>query len=572
VLSLITWSLLIVISVKYLLVIMRAENRGEGGIVALVALLNPWRARSGSTRYLLMLLGLFGGALLYGDGAITPAISVLSAVEGLNVATPAFQRFVVPITVMILIGLFAIQRRGTGGLGNIFGPGMAVWFLALAALGINGIVANPGVLKALSPWYGMEFFLRNGLAGFVVLGSVFLVVTGGEALYADMGHFGRKPIRLAWFVLVLPALLLNYFGQGALILDTPAEAREPFYHLAPDWATYPLVILATFATIIASQAMISGAFSLTRQLVQLGQLPRMNIVQTSSDEQGQIYIPIVNWLLMIATLALVLGFKSSTALASAYGIAVCTTMVVTTILAFFVARRYDWNPIAAAFLMLLFLTIDLAFFGSNLFKIADGGWVPVAMAAALFVLMTTWSRGRQLFQKRVSEDEESTQELARRIAIDPPHRIPGTGIFLTGGDHAPAYLLRHLERNRVLHERVVLLTVQTIDEPHVPAVERLRAYSIAPGVFRLVIRYGFMQTPHVPLALAQSGALGLDVDLENATYYLGRATLIPSDTLPGMALWRDYLFAYMAHNATRATDFYRLPPEDVVELGFHVEI
>lgn len=572
VLSLITWSLLLVISVKYLLVIMRAENRGEGGIIALVALLNPWRARSGSTRYLLMMLGLFGGALLYGDGAITPAISVLSAVEGLSVATPGLHRFVVPITVVILIGLFAIQRRGTGGLGIIFGPGMALWFLVLAALGIQGILSNPAVLTALNPWYALEFFLRNGFAGFIVLGSVFLVVTGGEALYADMGHFGRTPIRLAWFALVLPALLLNYFGQGALILAEPKEASEPFYHLGPDWATYPLVGLATFATIIASQAMISGAFSLTRQLVQLGQLPRMNIIQTSSDERGQIYIPVVNWLLMIATLALVLGFRSSTALASAYGIAVCTTMVVTTILAFFVARRFDWNPLAAGALMVVFLSIDLAFFGSNLFKIEDGGWVPVVMAAALFVLMTTWSRGRQLFQKRVAEDEESTQELARRIAVEPPHRIPGTGIFLTGGDHAPAYLLRHLERNRVLHERVVLLTVQTIDEPHVPAVERLRAYSIAPGVFRLVIRYGFMQTPHVPLALAQSGALGLDIDLENATYYLGRATLIPSDTLPGMALWRDYLFAYMAHNATRATDFYRLPPEDVVELGFHVEI
>ncbi len=572
VLGLITWSLVLVISIKYLLVIMRAENKGEGGIVALVALLNPWRARAGSTRYFLMLLGLFGAALLYGDGAITPAISVLSAIEGLSVATPAFQRFVVPITVVILIGLFAIQRRGTGRLGSIFGPGMMLWFLVIGALGVNGIIANPSVLQALNPWLAIDFFLRNGVMGFVVLGSIFLVVTGGEALYADMGHFGRTPIRFAWFALVLPALLLNYFGQGALILNAPDLATEPFYHLAPDWATYPLVGLATFATIIASQAMITGAFSLTSQLVQLGQLPRVNIIQTSSDEQGQIYIPIVNWLLMIATLALVFGFRSSTALASAYGIAVCTTMVVTTILAFFVARRYDWNPVAAALLMLLFLTVDLAFFGSNLIKIADGGWVPVVMAVVLFVLMTTWSRGRQLFQRRVAEDEETTQELARRIALDPPYRIRGTGIFLTGGEHAPAYLLRHLERNKVLHEHVVLLTVQTVDEPHVPVVERLRAYSISPGIYRLVIRYGFMQTPHVPLALAQAEALGLDIDHENLTYYLGRATLIPTDTLPGMALWRDYLFAYMAHNATRATDFYRLPPEDVVELGFHVEI
>jgi KUP system potassium uptake protein len=572
VLSLITWSLILVISIKYLVVIMRADNRGEGGIVALVALLNPWRARRGSSRYFLMLLGLFGAALLYGDGAITPAISVLSAIEGLEVATPALTRFVLPLTLVVLFGLFAIQRKGTGGLGVIFGPAMAVWFAVIAALGVYGILENPQVLWALNPWQGVHFFVREGTTGFVILGSVFLVVTGGEALYADMGHFGRKPIRLVWFALVLPALLLNYYGQGALILDAPKEATNPFYHLAPDWATYILVALATVATVIASQAMISGAFSLTRQLVQLGQLPRVEIIQTSSDEQGQIYIPVVNWLLMAATLALVLAFKNSSALAAAYGIAVCTTMVVTTILAFFVARRYDWNPIAAGMLGLLFLIVDLAFFGANLIKIADGGWVPVVMAAGLFVLMTTWARGRQLFQKRISEGEETTSEFARMIAAEPPHRISGTGIFLTGGDHAPAYLLRHLERNRVLNERIILLTVQTVDEPHVPAIERLRAWSVAPGLHRLVIRYGFMQTPNVPVALRLCGQLGLEIDIESVTYYLGRATLIPSDKLPGMALWRDHLFSYLAHNAARATDFYRLPPEDVVELGFHVEI
>jgi len=571
VLSLITWALILVITVKYLLYIMRADNRGEGGIIALVALLNPWRVRRGSTRYILMMMGLFGGALLYGDGAITPAISVLSAVEGLQVATPALQRYVIPITVVILVGLFAAQRRGTGGLGALFGPGMALWFTVLAALGVYGIVQNPSVLQAVNPWIAVEFFLRNGLAGFVVLGSIFLVVTGGEALYADMGHFGRKPIRLAWFVLVLPALLLNYYGQGALILQSPADANEPFYHLAPTWATYPLVALATFATIIASQAMISGAFSVTRQVVQLDQLPRLNIIQTSSNEQGQIYIPIINWMLMLATVALVLGFRSSSALASAYGIAVCTTMVVTTILAFFVARRHDWRPMTAILLTVLFLIIDLAFFSANLFKFWDGGWVPMVMALLLFVMMTTWSRGRQLFVKRIVGDG-SPQELARRIEQEAPHRIPGVGIFLTAGDRAPSYLLRHLDRNHVLNERIVLLTVQTLDEPYVSAAERMSAYGVSPGLYRLVIRYGFMQTPNIPVALRLCKSLGLDIDLEHITYYIGRATLIPSDKVPGMALWRDHVFAFLSRNAMRATDFYRLPPEDVVELGFHVEI
>ena len=572
VLSLITWSLILVISIKYLVVVMRADNRGEGGTIALLALLNPWRARRGSVRYWLMLLGLIGAALLYGDGTITPAISVLSAVEGLEVATPAMSRFVVPATMVILTGLFLLQRHGTTGLGRIFGPAMAIWFVVLAALGVNGIIDHPRVLLALNPLFGLEFLGREGITSFTILGSVFLVVTGGEALYADMGHFGRKPIRLVWFALVLPALLMNYYGQAALVLDAPTEATNPFYHLAPDWATYPLVGLATVATVIASQAMITGAFSVTSQLVQLGQLPRMEIIQTSSDERGQIYIPVVNWLIAAGSLALVLAFKSSSALASAYGIAVCTTMVTTTVLAFFVARRFDWNPIAAIGFGGLFAVIDLSFFASNVAKVADGGWVPMVMGAAIFALMTTWARGRQLFQKRIADGEETTTEFARLIAAEPPHRIPGTGIFLTGGDHAPAYLLRHLERNRVLNERIILLTVQTIEEPYVPAIERLRAWSVAPGLHRLVIRYGFMQTPNVPVALRLTGQLGLDIDIESVTYYLGRATLIPSDKLPGMALWRDHLFSYLAHNAARATDFYRLPPEDVVELGFHVEI
>jgi KUP system potassium uptake protein len=572
VLSLLTWALILVVTLKYLAIVLRADNKGEGGTVALVALLNPWRARRGSQRYVLMLLGLFGAALMYGDGAITPAISVLSAVEGLSVATPAFQPYVVPVTLVIIVGVFLMQSRGTGGIGALFGPGMAVWFLTLAALGLHGVVGNPDVLVALSPLHAVEFFLRNGTAGFLVLGSVFLVVTGAEALYADMGHFGRSPIRRAWLFLVLPALLLNYYGQGALILSQGDAIHNPFYQLAPGWMTYPLVGLTTFATTIASQAMITGAFSLTRQLVQLGQLPRMNIIQTSGDEQGQIYIPAVNWFLMIICIALVLSFRSSSNLAAAYGIAVSSTMVVTTILAFFVARRFDWRPEVALPLLIVFLAIDLSFFGANLLKVMAGGWVPLVMAILIFTLMTTWSRGRKLLQARIAEGELSPTELAEQVRRDPPFKIPGTGVYLTAGDHAPAYLLRHLERNRVLHERIVLLTVQTADEPRVPAVERLRGWGIAPGIYRLVIRYGFMQTPNVPVALRFSEQLGLDIDIDHVTYFLGRATLIPSDTLPGMALWRDHLFAFMAHNATRATDFYGLPPEDVVELGFHVEI
>ncbi len=572
VLSLISWALILVVTIKYLAIVLRADNKGEGGTIALVALLNPWRARRGSQRYVLMLLGLFGASLMYGDGAITPAISVLSAVEGLNVATPAFQPFVVPITLVIIVGIFLMQSRGTAGIGALFGPGMTLWFLVLGALGVHGIIGNPAVLAAINPLHGIVFFMNNGFAGFIVLSSVFLCVTGAEALYADMGHFGRSPIRRAWLALVLPALLLNYYGQGALILTGSADIHNPFYQVAPDWMAYPLVGLTTFATIIASQAMITGAFSLTSQLVQLGQLPRMNIVQTSSDEQGQIYIPAVNWLLMLACCGLVLAFRSSSALAAAYGIAVSSTMVVTTILTFFVARRYDWRASITYPLAALFLTIDVGFFSANLFKIMDGGWVPVLLAIAIFTLMTTWSRGKKLFQSRIADSEESTGELARRVRENPPHKIAGTGVFMTGGDHAPAYLLRHLERNRVLHERMVLLTVQTVDEPRVPAVERLRGWGVAPGIYRLVIRYGFMQTPNVPVALRFSEQLGLDIDIDNLTYYLGRATLIPSDDLPGMALWRDHLFAFMAHNATRATDFYGLPPEDVVELGFHVEI
>lgn len=572
VLSLVVWSLLIVVSGKYLLYVMRAENKGEGGIAALVALLNPWRARRGSKRWWLMLFGLFGAALLYGDGALTPAVSVLSAIEGLEVATPAFKPYVVPATVVLLIALFAIQRFGTGGIGAIFGPVMLLWFVVLGALGVYGIVQHPQVLAALSPHYAVEYFLRERLHGFIVLGSVFLVLTGAEALYADMGHFGRNPIRHGWFAVVLPGLVLNYFGQGATILLDPLGVKDPFYQLAPGWALYPLVGLATMATVIASQALISGVFSLTRQLVQLGQLPRMAIVQTSRDERGQIYIPSLNWILMLATIALVVGFKSSSALAAAYGIAVSTTMVITTVLAYYVARRYGWSRWSSLSLTVFLMVIDLAFFGSNLLKLADGGWVPVVMALVVFTLMTTWGRGRLLMTEAVTDTDSSYKEFINRLQTDPPYRIKGTGVFLTGGDRVPAYLLRHLERNKVLHEHVILLTVKTLDEPRVASASRMQVVGLAPGILRVTLRYGFMQIPNVPAAMRLCEKAGLQVDPDHLTYYLGRETPVPSAEVPGMALWRDRLFAFLARNAMRATDYYQLPPEDVVEIGVHIEI
>ncbi|MDI3261180.1 MAG: KUP/HAK/KT family potassium transporter, partial [Sinobacteraceae bacterium] len=414
VLSLVVWALIVVVSIKYLLFVMRADNKGEGGIVALVALLNPWRAERGSLRYWLMLLGLFGGALLYGDGTITPAISVLSAVEGLNVATAAFEPYVIPITVAILIGMFLLQSRGTGDIGTLFGPVIVLWLLALAGLGVRGILLHPEVLRAFDPRYAAWFLYHRGAFGFLVLGAVFLVVTGAETLYADMGHFGRRPIYLAWFALVLPALLLNYFGQGALVLAQGAAIHQPFYQLAPVWALYPLVGLTTAATIIASQAVISGSFSLTHQLVALGQLPRLGIVQTSTEEQGQIYVPAVNWLLMILTVGLVLGFKSSDALAAAYGIAVSGTMVITTVLAYFVAGgRFGWPSWLTATVCAVFLTVDLVFFGANLIKIEDGGWYPIAVAAGAFTVMTTWARGRVLLRQQLAVDAESFDVLVK---------------------------------------------------------------------------------------------------------------------------------------------------------------
>jgi len=573
VLSLIFWALMIIISLKYLLFVMRADNHGEGGILALLALLAPWRDLSRKSRVILF-IGLFGAALLYGDGAITPAISVLSAVEGVEIAAPGLKPYVLPITIAILILLFRFQKRGTSRIGAVFGPVMLLWFATLALLGIMWIVRAPKVLAAINPAYGVDFFIHNGWRGFVVLGAVFLVVTGGEALYADMGHFGRIPIRLAWFALVLPALLLNYFGQAALILHNPEQAIQPFFNLAPGWALYPLVVLATLATVIASQAVISGAFSLTRQAVQLGQCPHVHIVQTSPEEIGQIYIPSVNWMLMIVTISLVLGFGSSSKLAGAYGVAVSTTMVITVVLAFFVAiRKWQWHPVTTGLIALLFLSVDLSFFGANMLKIEAGGWFPLAAGGTIFTMMTTWRRGREILAQRLDETKEPLDLFLLRLAADPPLRVPGTAVFLVKQvPGTPPQLLHHLAHNQVLHEQVVLLTVVTREVPRVTAAKRLDVIRLEQGFSKVIVNYGFMQSPHVPAALRGCESFGLKVDLDTTSFYLARETLIPSQKRRGMMLWREKLFSLMTRNALPATDFFRIPPERVVELGIRIEI
>jgi len=574
VLSLIFWALVIVISVKYLLVLLRADNDGEGGILVLLALLRPWPDTSLRSRKILIALGLFGAALLYSDGMITPAISVLSAIEGVGIATPALKPYVVPITVLVLVLLFLFQKKGTASVGMVFGPVMLIWFLTLALLGVVSILRQPEVLAAVSPVYAIKFFLHNGWTGFLILGAVFLAVTGGEVIYADMGHFGRLPIRLTWFSLVMPALLLNYFGQGALILGNPGGITEPFYQLAPSWAIYPLVLLATLATVIASQAVISGAFSLTRQAVQLGEFPRLRIIQTSPETIGQVYVPGINWMLMISTVALVLGFGSSVRLAGAYGVAITSTMAITTVLAFFVMhRRQQWSLIAAGTVFGSFLIVDLAFLGANLPKIQHGGWIPLLVAGIVFILMSTWRRGRTILEYRLRDTTMSQDKLLARIDQDLPLRVSGTAIFMTGRSaETPPMLLHHLEHNQVLHEQVVLLTVITNDVPRVPASERLEVSQLRQGFYRVFAYYGFMQSPNVPVALRECERYGLNVDLDKTTYYLGWETLIPSQEFPGMSFWRKTVFAFMARNAARATAFYAIPPERVVEIGIHVEL
>ncbi|MBP7147390.1 MAG: potassium transporter Kup [Acidobacteria bacterium] len=573
VLSLIFWSLVLVISTWYVAFIMRADNKGEGGIMALLALLLPRRGAIRRLQGIAIALALLGTSLLYGDSVITPAISVLSAMEGLNIATPLFQPFVVPLTVGVLVALFAIQRRGTAGVGAIFGPVMLLWFATIAALGLRAIAAQPGVLVAVDPRHAVDFFLRNGMAGYLVLGAVVLAVTGAEALYADMGHFGHRPIRLSWFALVLPALLLNYFGQGALLLRDPESAFNPFYRLSPDWGLYPLVVLATAATVIASQAVISSAFSITRQAVFLGYVPRLDIEHTSSRRIGQIYVRRVNGALMIATIGLVLGFRSATNLAGAYGVAVTGTMVMTTSLFALLAwRRWRWHPLLVLLLASVFLSIDLSLFGSTLVKIGQGGWFPLTVAAGIYTLMTTWKRGRQILAARLAEKSEPVARLVARLAETTVTRVPGTAVFLTSNPTGlPPALVQNLKHNKVLHERVILLTVSTGEVPVVPPEERVEIQLLAANVWRVKACYGFMEEPDIPRLLEQVRSSGVGGSNEDTTFFVGREMIIASSR-PGMAQWRERLFAVMSRNAQRATPFFRIPPDRVIEVGAQVEL
>ena len=567
VLSLVFWSLVIVISVKYLALVMRADSHGEGGILTLTSLVTPAQQRGG--RWVLVLLGLFGTALLYGDGMITPAISVLSAVEGTTIAAPALADLVLPITIAILIAIFSVQRHGTHVVGRVFGPIMVLWFAVLGVLGARQILAAPRVLEALDPLHGVRFFADNGLTGVLVLGSVFLVVTGGEALYADMGHFGHRPIAIAWFAVALPGLVLNYFGQGALLLEDPSAIDSPFYRLAPDWALVPMVVLATAATVIASQALISGAFSLTMQAVQLGYAPRLRIVHTSGSAQGQIYVPTVNWVLMVACIGLVLGFRSSSSLAAAYGIAVTTTMVITTVLFAVVARTlWEWSLGRVLAIAGGLLVIDLAFFAGNVPKIPAGGWFPIVAAAVLFALLTTWSTGRRLVRDRIQLGRTPLVTYLAGLADDPPARVPGTAVYLFSiPGMTPPSLVANVRYNRVLHERVVVASVVTDDVPRIEGRSRLRERQMGDGVSRVDVHYGFMEDPDLARDLA--GVEGFHAD--EATYFLGKETVIATKR-PGMAIWRERLFGVMGRNATSAADYFRLPPDRIFEVGTRVEI
>ncbi len=571
VLSLVFWALAVIVSVKYNVYVLTADNWGEGGVLALMALVRG-KVESAAKRRILVVVGLFGAALLYGDGMITPAISVLSAVEGLSVATAAFTPYLVPITVAILVLLFAFQRSGSGGLGKVFGPIMLLWFGTLAVLGAHWVVRAPEVLKAVNPYYAFRFFELNHGRGFLVLGAVFLVATGGEALYADLGHFGKKPIRIDWFSIVAPSLLLNYFGQGALLLHDPQASWNPFYKLAPAWALYPLVALATAATVIASQAVISGAFSLTRQAVQLGFLPRTTIIHTSEGEIGQIYVPAVNWLIAAATIGLVVGFRSSSRLAAAYGIAVTLTMVITTLLAHIVARRiWHWPEWAATAVTLAFLSVDLSFFGANAIKFRDGGWVPIVVAILVFVQMSTWARGRALLSEKLARDRFNLRDFLDHLETDRLPRNPRTAVFMARDpEGVPAALLHNLKHNGVLHDRILLLNVQSLEAPQAARKERLEVVDLGRGFYQVSVRFGFMETPDIPQALAGLPAFGLDLSPMKTTYFLGKETLIPKGR-KGMGALRKQLFALMARNSQTASRFFCLPPNRVIELGQQLE-
>ena len=570
-LSLFFWALVIVVSVKYVTFIMRADNRGEGGIMALIALaLHTVQDKPHHGKWI-MIVGVLGAAMFYGDGMVTPAISVLSAVEGLEVGAPALHSFIIPITIVVLFGLFFVQKSGTAVVGAFFGPVMLVWFSVLALLGIHSIIDHPEILMALNPLYGFEFLLANKAMSLVAMGNVVLAVTGAEALYADMGHFGRKPISRAWFAFVLPALVLNYMGQGAAILADPAVADNPFYRSAPDWALYPLIGLATLATVIASQAVISGAFSVARQSVQMGLLPRMQIVHTSGHEEGQIYVPFTNWSLYLAVVALVIGFRSSSNLAAAYGIAVTGTMLIDTILvAFVMVLMWKWHWSVVVFIAGFFLAVDVAFFAANAIKIPEGGWFPIAMGLVSFTVLTTWRRGRRLVSLEMAKQSIPMDDFI--TAIDGVHRINGTAVFMTSSkEGVPPALLHNLKHNQVLHERVVLVTVQTADTPHINDFDRIYLHRMGKGFMRLIVRYGFMESPDIPAVLDQCKHLGERFDMMETTFYLSRETIVPSMTRR-MTQLRARLFSLLTKNATSASDFFQIPTNRVVELGTQLVI
>jgi len=571
ILSLFFWSLIIVVTLKYVAFIMRANNKGEGGIIALMTLAMQKGTPGSWQQKLLVTLGLFGAALFYGDGVITPAISVLSAVEGLEIITPAFTPYILPITLIVLIGLFIFQRKGTASVGALFGPVMLIWFAVIAALGAAAIIENPAVLAAVNPVYAANFLLGNSILGFFALGAVVLCITGAEALYADMGHFGARPIQYAWLGYVLPALVINYFGQGALLLADPAAVENPFYLLAPEWGRYPLVILATVATVIASQAVISGAFSITQQAMQLGYTPRLAIQHTSDREMGQIYLPAINWLLLISIILLVVEFGSSSKLAAAYGIAVTGTMLITNILAIAVAvRLWNWSPARAVLGALPFICIDLGFFLANSVKIPDGGWFPLVFGLAVFILLTTWKRGRELLGERLAADAMGLRPFLASLGESEVERVPGTAVFMTPDpESVPHAMLHSLKHYKVLHEQVVILSVKVFDIPYVPEVDRVEVHRLPNNFAQVVVQYGFKDEPDIPAALALAAEAGLSLDMMDTSFFLGRETLIPK-LRSSMAYWRSLIFVAMFRNAGSATAFFKIPSNRVVELGSQV--
>ena len=573
ILSIFFWTLTVIVSLKYVMLVLRADNHGEGGTAALLALASNAVKDKPVLRRRLLIVGMFGAALFYGDGVITPAISVLSAVEGLEVVSPKFTKYVVPLTLFILLMLFMVQKRGTGGIGKFFGPITLVWFVAIGILGAIQIAGNPSILKALSPHYALMFMWASPGTTFLILGAIVLCVTGAEALYADMGHFGKRPIRLAWFAVVMPALTLNYFGQGALLLTTPAAVKNPFYLMMPEWALLPMVVLATAATVIASQALISGAFSATKQIIQLGYLPRLQMTHTSIKETGQIYIPFINWALFGAIVLAVVFFKSSEALATAYGIAVCGNMLITTVLTFYVVR-YGWKyPLGLCIAATgIFFVIDFAFLASNMLKFAEGGWFPILVAGAIFTLMVTWKEGRYILNQKLHEDAIELPSFLEAVFVSPPVRVEGTAVFLTAAPGTvPNALLHNLKHNKVLHENNLFVTVRNHEVPWIGMHKRLEIESLGHHCWQVVVNYGFKNTPDLPKALQQIKGRGCDLEAMTTSYFLSRDTIVPT-VGGGMAQWREKLFAQMHRNAGSAADFLNLPNNSVVELGSKIEI